>query len=60
MTLETLTIKENDFIKETVIMCFDENDNCKFTVRKLNNNITSVQNHLGKFLKKSEYPEFIN
>lgn len=59
MTSETFIIKENDFIKETATMWFDENENCKFTVRKLNNNITSVQNHLGKFLSKKEYPDFI-
>ena len=60
MKSEVFTIKENNLIKEICILYFDENDNIKYTVRKLNNNITSVQNHLGKFLSKKDYPNFIN
>lgn len=59
MKSEIFTLKENNLIKETTTLYFDENDNIKYTVRKLNDNITSVQNHLGKFLSKKEYPIFI-
>ena len=59
MTSEIFTLKDKDGLKETVEMFFDDDDVCFLTVRRLNGNITSVQDKRAKFLNKKEYPDFI-
>lgn len=58
LTKESYTLKETDRIKEEVNLWFDEDENVKFTVRLLNGNITSIQNHLSKWLSNDEIKEF--
>ena len=55
---EEFILKDEKRVKEYVHTWFDENDNIKFTVRFLNGHITSIQNHLSKWLTKDEIKEF--